>query len=73
MGKKFLKYYVTGTYKGFRKIHSYSNKSNITTMVFSDGNRKIFGFGKFSEEALTKIFKQIDHFSRSKGMPEHKF
>ncbi|MDZ7659398.1 hypothetical protein [Fodinibius sp.] len=62
---KWQKFYATGKYKGFRKISEHVFKLSGTTRVtFTNGEKKVYAAGNFKEEALEKIFKQIDrHYS----------
>jgi hypothetical protein len=57
----FTEYYETGNYKGFYKVRErvfkLSAKTNVT---FSNGEKELFASGQFKEEALAKIFAQID-------------
>lgn len=59
----FNQYYKTGNYKGFYKIRERVFKlSAKTNMTFSNGEKEFFASGQFKEEALAKIFSQIDNF-----------
>lgn len=61
--QRFVEYYNTGYYRGFRKISDYKNRITHTTyLIFTNGERKVFASGGFKEEALCKIFDRIDRY-----------
>lgn len=61
LSKNFREYYSTGKYKGFYKLRERQYKlSGKTHMTFTNGKKEIFAIGLFKEEALKKIFDQID-------------
>jgi len=58
---KWQKFYRTGEYRGFRKTREQIFKLAGTTRVtFTNGKKEIYAAGTFKEEALEKIFSQID-------------
>lgn len=61
LDSKWREYYQTGKYKGFFKSKEYSYKlMGKTHITFTNGEKEIFGAGKFKEEALANIFIRID-------------
>lgn len=59
--KRLKQYYKTGNYKGFYKIREHVYKLSAKThLTFSNGEKELFASGQFKEEALSKIFAQID-------------
>lgn len=69
----FKEYYEKGNYKGFYKIKErvfkLSAKTNVT---FSNGEKQLFASGQFKEEALAKIFAQIDEIIGEESKPKDK-
>ena len=60
---KWHQFYVKGEYKGFRKLNEQVYKlSGTTRMTFSNGDKQVYAAGNFKEEALEKIFRQIDRY-----------
>lgn len=60
---RIMEYEKHSKYRNFKKIKGYTDKlSHSTHFVFSNGKRKIFASGGFEEEALIKIFDQIDKY-----------
>jgi len=64
--RKEEEYYLTGTYKGFRKIKEYKYRlMGRTHLTFTDGHKDFFASGSFQEEALSKIFARIDKYIKN--------
>lgn len=64
-GPRRKEYYLTGRYRGFEKCKEYNYKlMGKTHLTFTNGKKEVFAAGKFKEEALARIFDQIDqHFN----------
>lgn len=63
---KWQEFYITGEYKGFRKCREHNFKlSGQTHLTFTNGEKEVFATGIFKEEALEKIFDQIDRHSQN--------
>lgn len=59
--KNFRRYYRTGNYKNFYKVREcYSELTGQTHITFTNGIKEFFASGRFKEEALEKVFDQID-------------
>lgn len=59
--KSFREYYKTGQYKDFYKLKERgSSLTGQTHITFTNGIKKVFASGRFTEAALEKIFAQID-------------
>jgi hypothetical protein len=66
-GKRFQKYYQTDRYKGFYKIDErFNGLLKMTFLAFSNGKKKIYAFGMFTEDAMFKAFNAIDQFHAQK-------
>lgn len=64
--RKWEEYYLTGTYKGFRKSKEYKYRlMGRTHLTFTDGHKDFFASGSFQEEALSKIFDRIDKYNKN--------
>ena len=71
LNKSFKHYYRTGNYKGFYKIREHVYKLSAKThLTFSNGEKELFASGKFKEEALNKIFTQIDEIVSEEELSE---
>ncbi|MDZ7660255.1 hypothetical protein [Fodinibius sp.] len=71
--KSLNQYYKTGNYKGFYKIRERVYKLSAKThLTFSNGEKELFASGQFIEEALIKIFAQIDEIIAVKELSETK-
>gem|GEM_PF-1026630 len=67
--KSLNQYYKTGNYKGFYKIRECVYKLSAKThLTFSNGEKELFASGQFKEEALSKIFAQIDEIVAEKEL-----
>jgi hypothetical protein len=59
--KSFREYYKSGQYKNFYKLKERGSPlTGQTHLTFTNGIKKVFASGQFTEEALEKIFAQID-------------
>jgi DNA-binding ferritin-like protein (Dps family) len=64
-------YYKTGNYKGFYQIRERVYKLSAKThLTFSNGEKELFASGQFKEEALNKIFAQIDEIVAKEELSE---
>ncbi len=71
LNKSLKNYYKTGYYKGFYKIREHVYKLSAKThLTFSNGKKELFASGKFKEEALNKIFTQIDEIVSEEELSE---
>lgn len=71
--KRLQQYYRTGNYKGFYKIREHVYKLSAQThLTFSNGEKELFASGQFKEEALSKIFAQIDEIVTENKLSENK-
>lgn len=56
-------YYQTDRYKGFYKVSGrFNSNSKTTLLIFSNGKKKIYSCGMFTEDAMFKAFKAIDKY-----------
>jgi hypothetical protein len=61
--QRFRTYYQTERYKGFYNVSKdFNSSSKMTTLVFSNGKKKIYSCGMFTEDAMFKAFKAIDKY-----------
>jgi len=64
--RKWEEYYLSGTYKGFRKSKEYKYRlMGRTHLTFTNGDKDFFASGSFQEEALRKIFARIDKYIKN--------
>jgi len=64
---RFQEYYISSKYRGFCKLKEQEYKlGGQTKMVFTNGEKRILGWGVFKEAALEQVFNQIDkYYSRN--------
>lgn len=56
-------YYQTDRYKGFYKVSGHFNNNTKTTfLTFTNGKKKIYTCGMFTEDAMFKAFNAIDKY-----------
>lgn len=66
--KSLREYYIAGKYKGYYKLSErHFKQSGKVHMIFTNGEKELFAVGKFKEETLINIFKQIDNLESGKG------
>ncbi|WP_142716079.1 hypothetical protein [Fodinibius sediminis] len=59
--RRLRAYYVNGHYRGFYKTDEKRlPMAGITILAFSNGRKQFRGAGRFTEEALEVVFRQID-------------
>ena len=66
---RWQEYYITGKYNGYYPVDNTSDaqlpgQQNIT---FSNGEIEVFATGLYKEDAIAKIFDQIDKIVASEG------
>ncbi|MDZ7680474.1 MAG: hypothetical protein U5J63_01895 [Fodinibius sp.] len=65
--QRFRRYYQTDRYKGFYKVDErFNGLSKMTFLAFSNGKKKIYASGMFTEDAMFKAFNAIDQFYAQK-------